>query len=196
MRIGKKGKPYTTGEVAALCHVTINAVKKWIASGKLGAYRTPGGHWRIDKSNFEEFITRYRLQIKDELFPDRKSRVLIVDDEPGVVEYIIEALGTRDDGVSYEIVTAGDGYDALIKVGYFNPDLLILDIRMPRIDGYEVCRRLRDDDKTKSIKILAVTAFGKEDMVKVLDCGADRCLAKPLSVTDLQSEVESLLAGR
>lgn len=196
MRIGKKGKPYTTGEVAALCHVTINAVKKWIASGKLNAYRTPGGHWRIDKSNFEEFITRYRLQIKDELFPDRKSRVLVVDDEPGVVEFITEALGTRDDDISYEIVTAGDGYDALIKVGYFNPDLLILDIRMPRIDGYEVCRRLREDEKTKSIKILAVTAFGKEDMVKVLDCGADRCLAKPLSVMDLQSEVERLLAGR
>ena len=196
MTVGKNDKPYTTGEIASLCHVTINAVKKWIAADKLKAYRTPGGHWRIDKSDFEEFINRFRLNIKDELFPAGKPKVLIIDDEPGVIDFIKEALTTRDDDVEYDIETAGDGYEALIKVGYFKPDLLILDIRMPRIDGFEVCRRLRGDKKTKNIKILAVTAFGKEDMAKVLECGADRCMSKPLGVRDLQTEVERLLGGR
>jgi excisionase family DNA binding protein len=188
----KSKKPYTTGEIASFCHVTINAVKKWIASGKLNAYRTPGGHYRVDRDDFEAFISSYRLHIKPELFPGKK-KVLIIDDEPQVVEYLRGALESSEDGYKYDIETAGDGYEALIKAGYFNPDLLILDIRMPRIDGFEVCRRLRKDEKTKSIKILAITAFGREDMEKILKSGADKCLSKPINLKEFQMNVEKLL---
>jgi excisionase family DNA binding protein len=77
-------KPYTTGEIAALCHVTINAVKKWIASGKLSAFRTPGGHYRISREEFLVFLKKYKMEVKEALFPEH-PKVLIVDDEPDVI---------------------------------------------------------------------------------------------------------------
>ena len=188
----KDERPYTTGEIAALSHVTINAVKKWINAGKLNAFRTPGGHYRVSKEDFREFISKYRMQIKEELFPERK-KILITDDEPAIVEFIKDALSLKKGNGSYEVETAADGYEALIKVGGFQPDLLILDIRMPRIDGLEVCRRLRSDSSTRNIKILAITAFGNEEIRKVIEAGADHCLPKPLSVEEVNRWVEKLL---
>jgi excisionase family DNA binding protein len=185
-------RPYTTGQIASLCHVTINAVKKWIASGKLSAYRTPGGHYRVKRDDFREFISRFRLHIKEELFPTRK-RILIVDDEPNVLSFLKDAIESRDDGAKFEVETAGDGYDALIKVGHFHPDLLVLDIRMPRIDGFEVCRRLREDRSMRPIRILGITAYGRDDMEKIIECGADNCLSKPVRLKEFQKNVEKLL---
>ncbi|MBI5643898.1 MAG: response regulator [Deltaproteobacteria bacterium] len=183
-------KPYTTGEVANFCHVTINAVKKWIASGKLGAFRTPGGHYRVNQDDFVSFVGKYKLDLKDQMFPERK-RVLVVDDERSIIEFIRGALESMKQG--YNIETAGDGYEALIKVGDFKPELLVLDIRMPKIDGFEVCKRIKNDEHMKEIKILAVTAYGKEDIDKILQCGADYCLPKPLKLKDFQKNVQRLL---
>ncbi len=184
-------RPYTTGEVAAFCHVTINAVKKWIVSGKLAAFRTPGGHYRVNREDFMKFLDKYKLGVKDEFFPERK-KILIIDDEQNVVEYIKGALESMNQG--YIIETAGDGYEALIKVGVFNPELLVLDIRMPNIDGFEVCRRIKQDESTKNIKILAVTAYGKDDIEKILQCGADYCLPKPLKLKDFQNNILRLIS--
>lgn len=183
-------KPYTTGEIAAFCHVTINAVKKWIASGKLMAFRTPGGHFRVNREDFLLFIEKYKLEIKDEMFPDRK-KVLIIDDEEDVITYIKGALEALNMG--YIVETAGDGYEALIKVGDFKPELLVLDIRMPKIDGFEVCRRIKGDKSTRDIKILAVTAYGKDDIDRILQCGADYCLPKPIRLKEFQKNVQRLL---
>jgi len=184
-------KPYTTGEVANLSHVTINAVKKWINSGKLQAFRTPGGHFRITRDDFKDFVSRYRLQIKDEVFPERK-KILIADDVPEVLEFLRAALENRE-GHSYEIDVAVDGYEALIKVGDFKPDLLILDIKMPRIDGLEVCRHLRSDTSTHDIKILAITAYAREEKDNIIKAGADYCLPKPLGMVQLHEWVDKLL---
>lgn len=183
-------KPYTTGEIAQICHVTINAVKKWIASGKLVAFRTPGGHYRVNKDDFLIFLEKYKLDIKEDMFPERK-RVLIIDDEQDVVEFIKGALEAMQNG--YMIETAGDGYEALIKVGDFKPELLVLDIRMPKIDGFEVCRRIKGENATKEIKILAVTAYGQDDIDRILQCGADHCLPKPIRLKDFQKNVQRLL---
>lgn len=183
-------KPYTTGEVAAFCHVTINAVKKWIASGKLVAFRTPGGHFRVNRGDFMYFLEKFKLEVKEEMFPERK-KILIIDDEREVVEFIKGALVAMGGGFSIE--TAGDGYEALIKVGDFKPELLVLDLRMPKIDGFEVCRRIKQDANTSRIKILAVTAYGKEDMDRIIQCGADNCLSKPIKLKDFQKNVQRLL---
>ncbi len=183
-------KPYTTGEIAGFCHVTINAVKKWIASGKLAAFRTPGGHYRVNREDFVLFLDKFKLDIKEEVFPGRK-KILVIDDERSVLEYIKGALETMQQG--FVIETAGDGYEALIKVGDFKPELLVLDIRMPNIDGFEVCRRIKGDESTKEIKILAVTAYGKDDIEKILRCGADFCLPKPIKLKDFQKNVLKLI---
>ncbi|MCK5237368.1 MAG: response regulator [Deltaproteobacteria bacterium] len=185
-------KPYTTGEVAELSHVTINAVKKWISAGKLPAFKTPGGHFRIKRDDFRRFIVKYRLHVKDNGVPV-KRKVLIVDDDTSMVGFLKKALEASKDNY-YDIEVAGDGYEALIKVGSFRPELLVLDIKMPRIDGLEVCRRLRADEKTSDTKILAITGFGgDEDVSKVLEAGADNCLSKPMQFAEFKESVEKLL---
>ena len=184
-------RPYTTGEVANFCDVTINAVKKWISSGKLPAFRTPGGHYRIERKDFEAFVEKYKLHVKDRLLKEEKKKILIVDDEFAVIEFIKGALGAADE--EYEIETAHDGFEALVKLGSFHPGLLILDLKMPRLDGFEVCRRIKADPYTKDIRILAVTAYGREEMEKIKKCGADLCLAKPLKMKDLLLRVNRLL---
>lgn len=183
-------KPYTTGEIAAFCHVTINAVKKWIASGKLLAFRTPGGHFRVNRADFMSFLDKYKLEIKEEVFPAR-HKVLIIDDEHDVVEFVKGALESMGGG--YLVETAGDGYEGLIKVGDFKPELMVLDIRMPKLDGFEVCRRIKQDKSTKDIKILAVTAYGTDDIERIIQCGADYCLPKPIRLKDFQRNVHRLL---
>ncbi len=184
-------RPYTTGEVAGFCDVTINAVKKWIAAGKLPAFRTPGGHYRIERSDFRAFVDKFRLNIKDKLFPGPK-KILIADDEEVILTFITEALKTSSE--EYIIETARDGYEALIKIGRFNPNLLILDIKMPRLDGFEVCRRLKTDKGTKDIKILAITAYGDNEIRKMQSLGADICLTKPLRVGDFLQSLKRLLS--
>ena len=188
------GKFYTTGEIASLSHVTINAVKKWINAGKLIAFRTPGGHYRVRSEEFRAFLSKYKFHLTEDIFP-QKHKILIVDDEPAVLELMKDVLVSSEANINgaYEIMTASDGYDALIKVGTFKPDLLVLDIRMSRIDGFEVCRRLRSDNSTKGILILAVTAYGDEDAKKVLSMGADFCMRKPLDVPAFRKRVEMLL---
>jgi excisionase family DNA binding protein len=186
----QNNKPYTTGEIAGFCSVTINAVKKWIAAGKLNAFRTPGGHYRVHRDEFLSFLERYKLDIKARLFPETR-RVLIVDDERDIREFVKGVLESMDS--SYEVETASDGYEALIKVGDFKPELVILDIRMPNIDGFEVCRRIKEDRFSKDISILAVTAYGEESTEKILRCGADYCLPKPLRLKDLKKKVQKLL---
>ena len=188
--MARNNRPYTTGEVAGFCSVTINAVKKWIGSGKLKAFRTPGGHYRINRDDFMVFLDKYKLDIKMRLFPERK-RILIVDDEPKIVEFIRGALDSIDG--DYEVETACDGYEALIRVGDFKPDLLILDIRMPNIDGFEVCRRIKNDESLKDTAILAVTSYGEDNMERILKCGADYCLAKPLKLVELRRKILGLL---
>lgn len=183
-------RPYTTGEVAEFCDVTINAVKKWIAAGKLPAYRTPGGHFRIERDDFRSFVETFKLHIKDKLFPGGK-KILIVDDEDAVLHFIREALASSSK--KYNIETASDGYEALIKIGRFNPDLLILDIMMPRLDGFEVCRRMKSEKGTEGIKILAVTAYGDKELNRIKSLGADKCLSKPLRVKEFLHTVGILL---
>lgn len=185
----------TTGDIASYCEVTSAAVLKWIDSGKLPVFTTPGGHYRILRTDFRDFLLYHGMFIDEGFFGKARGRkrVLIVDDEPTVVTFIEGALLLEG---KYELATAGDGFDAGQQVITFNPDLIILDIMLPGMDGFEVCRRVKTDAATQHIKILAVTGFATEENVRrILHTGADDYLAKPLKLQDLQEKVAELLGG-
>jgi two-component system alkaline phosphatase synthesis response regulator PhoP len=122
-----------------------------------------------------------------------QSTVLIVDDNPQNVELLIAFL----ESMPVKLVTAVDGVDALEKVAEHNPDLILLDIMMPRMSGYQVCRKLKGDPKTRDIQILMVTALNElGDIEQASECGTDDFVSKPVNKLELLTRVKSLLRVR
>ncbi len=118
------------------------------------------------------------------------AKILIVDDEPKSL-YTMEMLLSQE---PYEIYFAGNGKSALKQVETKAPDVLLLDVMMPDITGYEVCRRLRADARWQQLPIVLVTALDrKEDIVEGLDAGADEFLTKPINGSELRARVRTML---
>ena len=122
-----------------------------------------------------------------------QSTVLIVDDNPQNVELLQAYL----ESLPLKIVTAGDGIDALRKVQENSPDLILLDIMMPHMSGFQVCKKLKSDPKTRDIQILMVTALNElGDIERATECGTDDFVSKPVNKFELLTRVKSLLRVR
>ena len=121
---------------------------------------------------------------------ERAAHILVVDDLPANTR-VLEALLTSD---GYRVTTADNGEDALAAVATERPDLVLLDILMPKIDGYEVCRRLKNDPATRLIPVVLVTGLTDTDSrVRGLEVGADDFMSKPFIVPEMRARVASLL---
>jgi DNA-binding response OmpR family regulator len=120
------------------------------------------------------------------------QRILIVDDEPNIaasLEFLLQRGG-------YEVRVARDGEDALAQAESFLPDLVLLDVMMPRLNGYDVCQRLRQGGNGAGVKIVLLTARGREvDVEKGKALGADLYVTKPFSTRELVAQVRELLAA-
>ena len=122
-----------------------------------------------------------------------QSTVLIVDDNPQNIELLQAFL----ESLPVKIVTAIDGLDALQKVADHHPDLVLLDIMMPQMSGFQVCRRLKSDPKTRDIQVLMVTALNElGDIEQANEVGTDDFVSKPVNKIELLTRVKSLLRVR
>ena len=127
--------------------------------------------------------------------PDAKPvpRVLITEDNPQGAELLEAYLADTD----YELRTAGDGEQTLRQVAEWHPDLILLDIMMPRISGFEVCKRLKADPTTRDIAVLMITALDQpSDMERAVEAGTDEFLSKPINKSALLLRVRALLKSR
>lgn len=188
----QKGKPLTTGDIARYCHVSQVGVLKWIKSGKLKAYATPGGHYRILGRDFRQFLKQYNMPIDERFFSGQEKKILVVNNNPDEHQRIVQTL--TGDNANYLVASAQDGYGAGLQVAAFKPDLVILDIRMSKLDAFEVCRQMKSNPHTQHIKILGLNGATQDaHMKKWQASGADACLGKPLNYDALKVEVRRLI---
>jgi DNA-binding response OmpR family regulator len=121
---------------------------------------------------------------------ETRPRVLIADDDPDILELVAFRLSRA----GFDVVKAADGEDALAKIAEHSPDLAVLDVMMPKLDGYEVTRRIRAADPTDEMPVILLTARVQDvDIARGFEAGADDYMKKPFSPIDLRARVEAIL---
>jgi CheY-like chemotaxis protein len=187
-------KALSTLDISRMLGVAIASVAKWIDQDRLKAGRTPGGHRRVLAEDLLDFLHRQKLPIPKELLPS-KPGILIVDDELAVTAWVAEEITA--DFPDCQVYQAHDGYSAGEMVTAIKPSAVVLDLQMPGMDGYEVCKRIKSSEDTRHIVVIAMTAHHSPKVEKrILECGAKICLSKPLDRLALAKEVADAIGGR
>lgn len=182
-----KNKLLSLPKAAEIYSVSRWTLWSYVKSGKLKALRTPGGHYRISEKDLTEFFNNINPSTSKD-FSNRK--ILVVDDDSSIRKALSQAFSKK----GFEVKTASDGFEAGQLSVNFKPRIMILDIFMPKMDGFEVCRRIKKDSETKNIKIIAISGFDNlENREKILDCGADVFFSKPLNLKELRKEIDRII---
>ncbi len=187
-------RPLGVGQAAQICRVTPRTINNWIRAGKLKAYATPGGHFRIWPSDLRKFLEAHNMDIDFGFGEKRPKRILIIDDDDAYAEMIREVL--RDKIEDSEVTISHDGYEALILFGEFKPGLVILDLMMPGIDGFKVLELIAGRKVDYPVKVLVLSGNLSPAFIERLKRSrADHWLSKPVSVADLLHSALSLLSN-
>lgn len=182
-------REFSSEDAAKILHVTRTTIGTWIKEGKLKAYKLPGGRHRIPHEFMVEFMKEFGIPMQ--YLDAGKRRVLLVEDDEALLRGLLKAF--ERDG-RYEVATSSSGFDAGYKTRQFHPHVIILDIKLPDLDGREVCKMLRADHDFSEVKLIAVSGYLSDAEIKELDqIGFDTFLAKPFSSDDLISRVTELL---
>jgi excisionase family DNA binding protein len=179
---------YSITQAAELCKLNRVTLWRWIRSGKLRAYQTPTGQYRIKQEDLESFIQNDLSYLQTDL-PDNHPTILIIDDDPQFRK-LVRKIVAND---RFDIKEAGNGFEAGLKIIKHMPSILILDLFMPEIDGFAICRQIKSDPNTRAIRIIVVTGAGSpETEEKVRQLGADAYFTKPVGRNDLKACIEKL----
>ncbi|MBN4071884.1 response regulator [bacterium AH-315-F18] len=190
----KSDRIYSTQKIADLLQVNVKTVGNWIDRGGMKAYRTVGGHRRVQHDHLVEFLQKNKMPLPGG-FDESKQRVLIVDDEAETLNFLAKSLAKRNEEL--QVNTANGGYEALIAVGRFQPHLVILDIMMPDIDGFEVCQKIKSARSKRPASVLAISGAKDDEIQKsILAAGADGFISKSAGVRAILNKVNSLLAAQ
>lgn len=188
---------FTTGEAAKICKVSQQTIIRCFDNGQLKGFRVPGSRFRrIPREALYKFMKDNG--IPTDALESGKRKVLLVDDDPDLVEMMSKVL--EDDG-RFEVRIAGNGFDAGMMVKEYRPDLIVLDVMLPDINGKEVCLRVRADNTLEDVRIICISGMIEDDKIAELrEAGADDFLHKPFDIEELiermcgQLEIESMKA--
>ena len=185
----KREKPLSPRKIAEFCQVNFKTVLRWITDGQLKAHQLPGGSNRVIRKDLITFLQEFKLPIPEELLCSQ-CKIMIIDDEPDVAEIMRDAL--TDAGYDYEICT--DSFDAGMRVVTSHPRLVVLDLNMPTVDGFEVAKKIKENELTDDIKILVVSGnITEEARQRLDDIGVEGMLDKPFDSETLVSAVSRTL---
>ena len=181
---------YTTGEAAKICKVSQQTIIRCFDTGQLKGFRVPGSRFRrIPRDKLIEFMREN--SIPTDALESQLRKILIVDDDVEIVTLIQDML--ERDG-RFEVRSANNGFDAGMMVKEYHPDLIVLDVMLPDINGKEVCQRVRNDKTMDDVRIICISGMVEENRIQDLrNSGADEFLAKPFDVDVLQKNICHLL---
>ena len=181
---------FTTGEAAKICKVSQQTIIRCFDSGQLKGFRVPGSRFRrIPREQLFAFMRDNG--IPTDALESGKRKVLIVDDDEELVELIEDVL-VRDG--RFEVKTVNNGFDAGMMVKDYRPDIIVLDVMLPDINGKEVCQRVRSDKSMDDVRIICISGMVEEDKVGELKAaGADDFMHKPFEVEKLIERMCQLL---
>ena len=181
---------FTTGEAAKICKVSQQTIIRCFDSGQLKGFRVPGSRFRrIPREQLYAFMRDNG--IPTDALESGKRKVLIVDDDQELVELIVDVL--EKDG-RFEVRTVNNGFDAGMMVKEYHPDLIVLDVMLPDINGKEVCQRVRGDKSMDDVRIICISGMVEEDRIEDLKAaGANDFLHKPFEVETLIERMCALL---
>ncbi|MBI2060593.1 MAG: response regulator [Nitrospirae bacterium] len=179
----KEKKFYSTSEIADLFHVYPSTVADWIDGGHLIAFRTVGGHRRVRPADLRSFLDAHKMEAPEGLDLHRPT-VLVVDDDEEMTKNLRRRLTAR----KLLVETASSGFEGVYKIAQLRPDVVILDILMPGMDGIEVCEQIRSRSELKDTVVIAITGYeGKGLQDKVMAAGATTFVKKPVDADHLVS---------
>lgn len=181
--IDMRGKTvFTTGEAARICKVSQQTIIRCFDSGQLKGFRVPGSRFRrIPRETLHRFMKENG--IPTDALDNDKREVLLVDDDKDLLEVLRVAL--EDDG-RFEVRCATTGFSAGMMVKEYQPDLIVLDVMLPDINGREVCQIVRSDNQLEDVKILCISGMVEPDKIDDLKAaGADDFLQKPFESDEL-----------
>jgi excisionase family DNA binding protein len=182
---------FTTFEISQICGVNPTTVQNWVKSKRLKAFKTPGGHRRVRRQDLIAFMKEFGMPFP-EGFSQNPPLVMIVDDETDILDILEELLKSGEKSIN--VVRAQSGIAALLMIGEYRPDLLILDIMMPGMNGFEVCQKLRASASTERMKIVAISGdHNPEIRERILKAGADLFFTKPLDIVGFRDQCFNLL---
>lgn len=181
---------YTTGEVAAICKISQQTVIRCFDNGKLKGFRVPGSRFRrIPRDSLLQFMKENDIPL--EHVDTGKKRILVVDDDEAILEMLFELL--ERDG-RFEVKVARGGYEAGILTHEFRPDAIVLDYKLPDIDGNKVCQTIRANPNYIGTKIIIISGVADPDEIAELkSSGADDFLKKPFQIDELISRILQLV---
>jgi excisionase family DNA binding protein len=181
---------YTTGEAARICKVSQQTIIRCFDSGQLRGFRVPGSKFRrIPREALIKFMREHGIPT-DSLESGRR-KVLIVDDDPAIVDLLTDVL---QETKRFECKAVNNGFAAGKMANEYHPELIILDIMLPDINGKVVCETLRKDPNLADIKIICISGMVEEDKIDELKAaGADGFMHKPLDIESLKSKIGHLL---
>jgi len=181
---------FTTGEAAKICNVSQQTIIRCFDSGQLKGFRVPGSRFRrIPRDVLYRFMKDNG--IPTDALESGRRKALIVDDDEELVELIRDVFDA--DG-RFDVRVANNGFDAGMMVKEYKPDVIVLDVMLPDINGKEVCQRVRSDSALDDVRIICISGMVEADKIDDLkEAGADDFMQKPFEVDALFARVCDLL---
>ena len=187
----KKSKFLSVKQVAEYLEVSKQAVDKWINAGEFKVFRLPSGRIKILRSDFLDYIKTHELYLDKEFFNIGSNKIVVIDDNESIHSLFQKFF--EEVNSDLEVKYAADGMSGLLLLGASKPDIVILDIEMPGMNGIDLCKKILADDSLAGIYIVVISGYLSKYEKELKKIGLETFIEKPFTFKDLNEKLLPLL---